>query len=143
MPSGNSNNTAKGKEFQELACAAVSEFFGSQFHLNVPMPIGDPPKNHKFDLVSAGCRHAGKCKCYTWTESQNTPSAKMGHVNEAVFYLSFLPSDITRFVIMKRESYPKTHETLAEYYCRTYRHFLNGVLILELDVDSRKVRRIT
>ena len=113
MPSGNSNNTAKGKEFQELACAAVSEFFGSQFHLNVPMPIGDPPKNHKFDLVSAGCRHAGKCKCYTWTESQNTPSAKMGHVNEAVFYLSFLPSDITRFVIMKRESYPKTHEYQA------------------------------
>lgn len=99
-----------------------------------------PPKNHKFDLASTDRRYVGETKNYTWTESGNMPSAKMAFVNEAVFYLSHLPADITRFVAMPRDLQPKTGEPLADYYHRTYRHLLNGVLVVEIDAADGSVR---
>ena len=54
------------------------------------IPIGDPAKDHKFDIVSGDNSIAIECKCYTWTVTGNVPSAKMGFTNEAAFYLSFL-----------------------------------------------------
>lgn len=140
MPSANSENPAKGRAFQELAREVLSEHFGVQLSIDAPMGIGDPEKNHNFDLASADRSCVGECKCYGWTETGNMPSAKMAFVNEAVLYLSLLPSQTKRFVVMRKDSHPKRSETLAEYYYRTYRHLLYGIQILELDVDARKVR---
>jgi len=84
----------------------------------------------------------GECKNYSWTETGNIPSAKMGFVNEAVFYLSFLPPEIVRFVVMWKDTHPRRRESLADYYYRTYHHLLNGVLILEVDMGSGKLREI-
>lgn len=142
MPSANSGNAAKGKEFQQLASDALSGYFGVQFALNVPISIGDPAKNHKFDLVSVGGKYVGECKCYGWTETGNMPSAKMAFMNEAVLYLSLLPSETKRFIVMRKDTHSKRSETLADYYYRTYRHLLNGIQILELDVDAGTVRII-
>ena len=82
----------------------------------------------------------GEAKNLTWTESGNMPSAKMGFVNQAVFYLSFLSPATKRFVVMPRDIRPKTSEPLGDYYYRTCRHLLGGVLIIELDTASRYVR---
>jgi hypothetical protein len=46
------SNTGRGKEFQVLARRAVSRFLGVEFDMEVPLPIGNPPKPHFFDLVS-------------------------------------------------------------------------------------------
>jgi len=83
-----------------------------------------------------------EAKNYSWTETGNMPSAKMGFVNEAVFYLSFLPDSIQRFVIMRKDVRPASGETLAEYYFRTYRHLLRRVSVFELEVPSGKVRQV-
>jgi hypothetical protein len=117
--SENSLNPAKGKQFQEKAAELLSERTQVEFRLDYPVAIGNPPKDHRFDLVSSDLRHFGECKNYSWTKSGNVPSAKMGFINEAVFYLSFLPRDTVRFVVMRKDVHPKRNETLAAYYYRT------------------------
>ena len=41
------------------------------------VPVGNPPKEHRFDVVSADGDIIIECKCYTWTNGGNVPSAKM------------------------------------------------------------------
>lgn len=39
-------------------------------------------------------------------------------------YMSYLPEDTTKMIIMKKATHVKRSETLAEYYCRTNMHLL-------------------
>ena len=142
MPEPNSMNPTKGKEFQELAAEVLSSYIGVDFNIEYPIAIGNPPKPHNFDLASEDLRYVGESKNYSWTESGNVPSAKMGFVNEAVFYLQHVSAEINRFVVMRRDFNAKRGETLAEYYYRTYSHLLNGVFIIEIDTETLGVRKI-
>ena len=142
MSTDNRLNTGKGRLFQEWAAHILATHFGVELRLDFPLPIGNPPKEHKFDLVSADQNFVGECKNYSWTTGGNVPSAKMGFINEAVFYLSFLPPETTRFVAMRKDSRPTTGESLVDYYHRTYRHLLNAVSIIEIESDSGILREI-
>ncbi len=137
----NSDNTRRGREFQELAASVLGRHWNIDLELEVSFEIGNPPKGHKFDMASTDRKVIGEAKNFTWTVSGNMPSAKMGFVNQAVFYMSFLPHDITRFVVMPRDIRPRTgEEALADYYYRTYRHLLGGVKIVEIDTSNNAVR---
>jgi len=142
MSNENRLNPGKGKWFQERAAELLSKHFQVHLELDYPLAIGNPPKEHKFDLVSSDQRYVGECKNYAWTKTGNVPSAKMGFVNEAVLYLSFLPKDIVRFVVMRKDVHERRGETLAEYYYRTYRHLLRGVSIIEADLSNVTLRNI-
>ena len=137
MPEPNNMNTGKGKNFQSIAAEVLGYHFQVKFQTEHPIPIGNPPKNHKFDLVSDNGKYVGECKNYSWTEGGNVPSAKMGFINEAVFYLQHLPSDKYRFVVLRRDIDNKHTETLADYYYRTNKHLLNGVFVIEIDVLTK------
>ena len=144
MPMPNSMNTAKGRDFQQAACAILREHFRcGKFKLDCPVLIGNPPKEHKFDLVCEDGRYVGECKNYSWTETGNVPSAKLAFLNEAVFYLLHLPGDVQRFVALRRDVHPRRRESLAEFYFRTDYHLLDGVKVIEIDlrgypVDARR-----
>jgi hypothetical protein len=140
MPEPNSKNTGKGKSFQTIAEEVLGHYFQVGFQIEHPIPIGNPPKNHKFDLVSENGKYIGECKNYSWTEGGNVPSAKIGFINEDVFYLQHIPSDKYRFVVLRRDVDYKHTETLADYYYRTNRHLLNGVHVIEIDVLAKSVR---
>ncbi|VVB96563.1 Uncharacterised protein [uncultured archaeon] len=142
MATDNSLNTGKGRSFQKQASELLSHFFGVEFRLGYPIPIGIPPKEHRFDLVSADSRYVGECKNYSWTEGGNVPSAKMGFVNEAVFYLSFLSPEIIRFIVMRKDIHPTRRESVADYYHRTYHHLLKGVFIIEVNVENGAIKEI-
>lgn len=133
---------ARGSSFQLQSSEILGQHFGVNFRLEHPIPIGTPPKVHRFDLVSADLQYVGECKSYTWTSGDNSPSAKLGHVNEAVFYLSFLPAEYSRFVVMQRDVHPKRLESLADDYYRKHQHLLNGVFLIEIDLASKHVREI-
>lgn len=137
----NSENPKVGKAFQELVWKSISEYLGALFELEVALPIGIPSKLHKFDCVSQDKRIVVECKCYTWTDTGNVPSAKMRGLNEAVFYMSYLPDNITKILCMKKATHEKKLETLAEYYCRTYGHLLSNVKVFEVD-DFGEIRVI-
>ena len=140
MPEPNSMNTSKGREFQIKAAEILNQYFKVGFQIEFPVLIGLLPKEHKFDLVSDDQQFIGESKNYSWTEGVNVPSAKIGFINEAVFFLQHLPIEKKRFVVIRRESRTKHTETLAEYYYRTNHHLLNGVFIIEIDLETENVR---
>jgi hypothetical protein len=136
----NSDNPRRGREFQGLAASVLSDFWGVSFELEVAFPIGNPPKEHRFDLASSDRRFVGEAKCYSWTATGNMPAAKMAVLNEAVLYLSYLPTETMKFIVMPRDIRPRGGEALADYYHRTYRHLLSNVLVIEIDTEKLSVR---
>jgi hypothetical protein len=139
MPAPNNMNTGKGRDFQKIAAELLGVYFHVKFDVEHTMPIGTPPKNHRFDLVSEDQQYIGESKNYSWTVGGNVPSAKMGFINEAAFYLQQLPKEKKRFVVLRRDVDKKHTESLAEYYFRTNKHLLNGVLIIEIDVITNEI----
>ena len=98
---------------------------------------------HKFDIVAADESIAVECKRYTWTETGNVPSAKMGFTNEAAFYLSFLPDIYEKYIVMLYSFHEKRHETLSEYYFRTNHHLLVSIKVSEYDPEKNEMRIIS
>ena len=99
-------------------------------------------EGHSFDIANKEGTVVVECKCYTWTETGNVPSAKMGFTNEAAFYLSFLSDEVDKSIVMLRATHPKRTETLAEYYFRTNRHLLGKIKILEFDPNTLTMKLV-
>ena len=139
----NSENPIKGAEFQKQVKNWFQRMYDGEFELEYKIPIGEPAKDHKFDIVCKKHNIVIECKRYTWTESGNVPSAKMGFVNEAAFFLSFLPDSYKKFIVLIR-SYNNIKQTfLADYYYKTYRHLLGNIIIAEYDPESDSFRIIS
>jgi len=119
MPRDNALNTGKGRDFQALAADIIGERLGVRLLQDEPISIERPVKLHEFDLVSEDRRHVGECKNYAWTETGNMPSAKMAFLNEAVLYLSHVPPDVHKFIVLRLDRHARRNETLAAYYLRT------------------------
>lgn len=136
----NSENPRVGKEFQLAVKEWFEEAYTSPFEIEHKIAIGRPAKLHSFDISSLDESIVIECKCYTWTESGNVPSAKMGFTNEAAFYLSFLPDDTERIIVMLHAEHLKRNETLAEYYFRTNRHLLGKIKIYEFDLQTKEMQ---
>lgn len=132
----NSDNPRIGRSFQHHVHKLLEAYFGNTFTLEYAIGIGHPPKSHRFDLVSDDRKIVVECKCYTWTSTGNVPSAKMMGLNEAVFYMSYLPADTLKIIAIKKSVYPAKSETLAEYYYRINGHLLGGIKVLEIDDDG-------
>ena len=132
----NSDHTRIGAEFQNRVLEWFKDHHGPGFELETKIPIGNPPKDHKFDIVDPERRIAIECKRFTWTESGNVPSAKIRALNEAAFFLPFLPDDYEKYIVMLRDFNTKRGETLAEYYFRAYHHLLGRIVVAEYDPAS-------
>jgi hypothetical protein len=141
MANSNNENPIIGQQFQASVNRIMSAHFGQRFDDEVRIPIGNPPKDHKFDCVSEDRRIVVESKCYTWTDTGKIPSAKMATLNETVFFMSFLPSTTIKIIALKKAVHPLRNETLGEYYCRIYNHLLRDVKIFEID-DNNEIRII-
>ena len=73
----NSDNPMVGKDFQRKVLSIAQKTFNMPFDEEKVVPVGNPPKEHRFDVVSADGDIIIECKCYTWTNGGNVPSAKM------------------------------------------------------------------
>ena len=142
MANANSENPYVGRKFQELVQSILEKEYSTSFEQEAVVAIGKPPKGHKYDLANEDRSIVAECKCYTWTETGNVPSAKMGFANEAAFYLSFLPETYEKYIVMLYSFHEKRHETLAEYYYRTNRHLLGKIKVAEFDPDKNVLRII-
>ena len=138
----NSDHTLIGAEFQVQVRNWFQKQFGSVFELEVKMPIGSPAKVHKFDVANVDRKIVIECKRYTWTETGNVPSAKIRATNEAAFFLSFLPDDYDKYIVMLHSHHKKKHESLAEYYFRTYNHLVGRIKVAEYDPETDELRII-
>lgn len=138
----NSEHPKLGADFQRAVQRYFIQEYGAGFELEIKIPIGEPAKEHKFDIVNSDKQIVIECKRYTWTETGNVPSAKMGFTNEAAFYLSFLPDTFEKYIVMMRSHHAKRNENLAEHYYRTYRHLLGAIKIAEFDPETNGFRII-
>ena len=138
----NSENPKKGAEFQKQVKQWFQQYYGRAFKLEEKIAIGNPPKFHKFDIVDVNNSIVIECKCYTWTETGNVPSAKMGFCNEAAFYLSFLSNEYEKYIVLLYSWNERRNETLAEYYFRTNNHLLGKTKIAEYNPKDNKLRII-
>ena len=138
----NSENPKVGKDFELAVKGWLEKEYNQPFELYKKIKIGNPPKEHSFDIQSKNSSIVAECKCYTWTESGNVPCAKLVCLNEAAFFLSFLPKETKKYIVMKKSIHKKRTETLAEYYYRRYYHLLNDIHILEYDYDTLKMNVI-
>ena len=141
----NKDNPGNGARFQKEVLNWFQNQYDVHFELEKAIPIGvsELKKPHKFDIGDDQGRFAIECKRYTWTESGNVPSAKMGFVNEAAFYLMLLPDSVEKYIVMLYSYNEKRGETLAQYYFRTNRHLLGSIRIAEYDPDRNEMNLIT
>ncbi|MDO5139286.1 MAG: hypothetical protein Q4D71_12620 [Oscillospiraceae bacterium] len=135
----NSDNPKIGANFQKRVRDWLQKNCHNNFELEKKIPIGNPPKDHKFDIVDQENTIAVECKCYTWTESGKIPSAKMGFTNEAAFYLTFLPDSYEKYIVMLKSHHPKRNESLAEYYFKTNHHLLGKIIVAEYDSEKNEL----
>ncbi len=136
MSNSNSDNPRVGREFQERVGRILSQKYNSSFVMEEAILIGVPGKEHMFDIVNGDKSIVVECKCYTWTDSGNVPSAKLMGLDEALFYFSFLPKETKKLLCMKEARHPGKTETLAEYYVRVHGHLLRDVTVMEVSDDD-------
>ena len=137
----NSENTKVGNELQQTALKFVTKYFGKKFVEEKAIDIGFPPKPHKFDIVSEDGLIVIECKCYTWTESGNVPSAKMSTLDEAILYMNNIPYTAQKIIILKQDFHPRNKISLAEYFADKKGHLMRDVSIWEL-TDNGELRVI-
>ena len=138
----NSDNPKVGKAFQDKVKQWFEVNRDTTLISECPIDIGTPPKPHKFDIADTYAQLVIECKCYTWTDSGNIPSAKLRGLNEAIFYFSFLPSHTEKVLVMAYAVHPKKEETLAEYYWRTNSHLFGDVKVMEFNPITQEMRQI-
>ena len=144
----NSDNPIFGAEFQrqvkEWFIIHYNQSFNEEVKIKIGSPLIDPAeyKEHKFDIVSDDNSIVIECKRYTWTETWNVPSAKMGAANETAFYLSLLPSTYKKYIVMFSAYNPKRDEYLADYYYKTNKHLLGDIVIAEYNPENNGMRML-
>ena len=110
----NSDNPRIGKAFEKAVKKWAVDYYDCGFNEEQPVDIGNPARPHKFDLVSQDSKIIIECKCYTWTDGGNVPSAKLATLDEAVLYLRSVTSSATKVIAMKKDYNKKKGITLAE-----------------------------
>ena len=135
----NSENPIIGKKFQSEVLNFATKHFNKEFEEEVGIDIGNPPTPHKFDVVSVDKSIIIECKCYTWTESGNVPSAKLATLDEAILYMRSVTYNAERIIAMKESKHDRRDITLAEYFCDKKGHLMEGISVWEFD-DKGKCR---
>ena len=138
---GAPNNAYVGRSFEAKAAAALQ---GAKVFVSAPLPlaigVGKIKKVHKFDLGSQEPPIVVECKSHRWTAGKNVPSAKLTVWNEAMYYFSIAPAGFRRIFFVLRDYSTKHNCTLAEYYLRTYPHFIpDGVEVWEFNETNNSV----
>lgn len=139
---GNEHNPIKGAKF-EIACLAFFAEQGIKLErpFSVDVGVNGSKKGHKFDLGSKELQVLVECKCHTWTEGNNAPSAKMSTWNEAMYYFNTCPSGYRKILcVLKSE---KGGQTLSEYYIKRYGHLIpEDVEIWEYDDKTDRAAKV-
>ena len=138
----NSDNPATGASFE----AMVRAFFGArglglQPNHVVEVAAGSQRRPRKFDL---GCPEPAtliECKCHTWTEGGNAPSAKLSVWNEAMFYFLIAPTNYRKILAVLADR--RGSESIADHYVKRFSHLVpQGVEIWEISSDGKLGRSV-
>ncbi len=128
----NSEKPKVGKEFEKVVKEWAELYYDCEFESEKPVEIENPCKPHKFDLVSKHGDIVIECKCYTWTESGNVPSAKLATLDEAILYMRSIEYPAKKIIALSYDFCEKKNMTLAKYFCEKKGHLLEDISVWEI-----------
>jgi hypothetical protein len=137
------SNSHAGREFEEAAHLFWKET-GIALERNFSVSIGYSDKRpHKFDLGSAQPPILVECKSFTWTETGNSPSAKIRGMNEVMLLFSVTPPEYRKILFVLKHVHATRGISLAKHYMDTQGHLIApNVEVWEFDVLSKKGERL-
>jgi len=136
----NKDNPINGADFENI-CRKYFSKQGIILKHHCTLKIGANKKlgDHKFDFKSEKPKYIIECKSHTWTEGNNSPSAKMSVWNEAMYYFSLTPRQYKRILFEKKSINSKNNRTLAQHYIMSKHHLIPpNTEIWEFDVEKNK-----
>lgn len=134
------SNVERGEAFEQLTRRQLEAALGMTLDSEIGLGIGNPPKLHRFDLVSVAEMVAIECKAFTWTRpGNNVSSAKITTAREALLYHQWLPAGWKKILPMAEATRPTHQETLAEYFVRLHAHLLGDVSVVEVEEGGIRV----
>lgn len=137
------SNTAVGIEFESFA---YKYFRGEHPNLTRPfyLAIGHlHQKQHKFDLGCKETKVIVECKSHIWTEGGNVPSAKLTTWDQAMLYFYLAPRSYRKLFVVKKDTNPKTGESLADSYLRTHNHVIpDEVEFWEVNEEKGEIKKM-
>ena len=105
------SNTHAGREFEEAA-RLFFESTGIPLDPTFPVPVGvHIKKRHNFDLGSENPPILVECKSYTWTETGNSPSAKIRGMNEVMLLFSVSPPHYRKILFVLKHLHHRTRQS--------------------------------
>jgi hypothetical protein len=136
------SNPERGRAFRNAARPILERELGVRLAQEVPLPVGRPPKDHKFDLVAEDTSWILECKNLAWRENGGVPQAKITSISEAASILMQCTNQACRrALVLSRATRPKQRESLAEYYVRLHAHNLAAAVgVAEVDTTSGSLR---
>lgn len=139
-----SNSQRNGKLFQKQVLQIAAQRLGLQFTEECPVPVGNPSKLHKFDVVEQNLSVIIECKCYSWRSGNKVPQAKISILNEAALYLLSITgnTDARKIIAMKKDINSTTSQTLASYYVNLYGYLLQNIEVWEVDMNNSNITKI-
>jgi hypothetical protein len=135
------SNAHAGREFEQAAQVFFRDT-GIVLQPSFSVPIGcRVKKEHKFDLGSSEPPILVECKSYTWTETGNSPSAKIHALNEVMLLFSVSPPEFRKILFILRHM--RGDVSLGAHYIKSQGHLIgDGIEIWEFDMDTKKAERI-
>jgi len=132
------SNPEKGRRFREAAQPILEEHLGVRLCPEVPLEIGSPAKQHKFDLVADDRTWVLECKALAWRQNGKIPNAKITSISAAALCLrDLVQRGPARAIVLERATHVHRRETLAEYYARLHSHNLaRSVSLIEIDPEA-------
>jgi hypothetical protein len=119
------SNSLAGSKFENTAFEYFKAHENIVLDKNFEISLGlKLKKTHQFDLGDRYHKILVECKAHTWTESGNTPSAKISVWNEAMFYFELVPKDYKKIFFVLMDYCQKKRKTLLQYYIENYYHFI-------------------
>lgn len=110
-------------EFENRVKEYLEKTFKRKFSKK-PLQVG-LNKFHNFDLVSDDDAIVVECKSYSWTKSENFPSAKISTAIEALFYLSRIKA--SKKILVLQDDINSRGESLVDVFVRRYDGIMDDV----------------
>jgi hypothetical protein len=129
------SNAHAGREFEEATLLYFKET-GVVLQRNFDVPVGfRTTKLKRFDLGSEDPPIIVECKSFAWTETGNSPSAKMHALNEVMLVFSAAPQRYRRILFVLKHM--RKDVSLASHYLERFGHLIGpNVEIWEFDMDT-------
>ena len=136
------DTVTKGRDFEEKVYQKLKEIHKCTFNKYSKIPIGNPPKLHKFDLVSEDKSIIVECKDNNWSKTDEVPSGKIATMLKEILHFNKGPKDTKNILVLRKYYSEKRKKTLGDYFVSKYKYLLEGITVMELDIENMKLEEI-